>query len=370
MHSMLRRERRSGRSCERGMRRPAAMAAGMIAASLLASSDATAEPPVRCEEVRFEVALAQGEPAEHELVAWLCARGAIHGKTLQVLIHGATFDHRYWDFPLQPETYSYVDYITRAGYAVLNVDRIGYGESTRPFDGLEVTLAAGAFTIHQAIEELRAGQRIVRGFGRVRADRVQLVGSSMGAFISKILASTYGGVDGVVLSSFAHHVGAGGIESFDLNIPAQQDPKFADLPNINYFSQVEGSREFLFYHLPNSDPDVIALDTAMRETWTVGEVESIIPTLEMPVGIEVPTLVVVGDFDNIVCNLPCSETGSLDFEAALYPPEACVEIEIIPDTGHAITLHENAQEVFALLQAWSDRRVGASTRAPAPAPCP
>jgi pimeloyl-ACP methyl ester carboxylesterase len=369
MDDMVRCVRRAPRHVRIGARITAA--ATLVAAALvLAPTAADAAPPLRCEEVRFGVALAPEEPAEHELVAWLCARGAIHGKTIQVLIHGATFDHRYWDFPLQPETYSYVEYITRAGYAVLNVDRIGYGESSRPLDGLDVTLAAGAFTIHQAIEELRAGQRVVPGFGRVRAERVQLVGSSMGAFISKILASTYGGVDGVVLSSFAHHVGAGGIESFDLNIPAQQDPKFSDLPNLNYFSQVEGSREFLFYHLPNSDPEVIALDTAMRETWTVGEVESIIPTLEMPVAIQVPTLVVVGDYDNIVCNLPCTETGSLEFEAALYPPEACVEVEILPETGHAITLHQNAQQVFALLQDWSDRRVGAQARKPAPQPCP
>jgi pimeloyl-ACP methyl ester carboxylesterase len=355
----------------RRRRRAGPGAVGLLAAVpvLLAALPVQAEPPVRCEEVRFDVALTPGAPADEELVGWLCARGTVHKKTLQVLIHGATFDHNYWDFPYQPERYSYVHHLTRAGYAVLNLDRVGYGESSRPYDGLSVDLEAGAFTVHQVIEEMRSGQRVVPGFGRIQAERVQIVGFSMGSYISKVLASTYGGVDGVVLSSFGHSVGAGGIDSFNLLIPAQQDPKFAHLPNINYLSAVEGSREYLMYHLPTMDPNVAALDEALRQTWVLGEVEQIFDVLEMPVGIQVPTLVVTGDWDNIVCDLPCSETGALDHEAALYPPEACVEVEIVPDAGHALTLHENAPDFFALVEDWSNRRVGADPRVAAPQPC-
>lgn len=356
---------------------PATQTGGCVASdtgeaelSVRGVDDAPGAARLRCREVTFQVALTPEGPADQEMAARLCTRGSLRGKTIQLVIHGATFDHNYWDFPLEPETYSYTRHMTRAGYAVLNLDRIGYGDSSHPEDGRDVTLHTGAFTIHQVVQELRSGQMVVPGLGRVRAERIQLVGSSMGSFISVIEASSYGDVDGVVLTSYSHTVGEGGVASFGLVIPAQEDPKFADFPFINYLSEAPGAREFLFYHLPNIDPDVAELDTALRQTWTVGELEDIIPSLLEPIGIQVPTLIVVGDFDTIACNLPCSETGSLDGEAALYPPEACAEVAIIPDAGHALSLHRNAPDFFAVVEEWSDRRVGASTRSEPPELCP
>lgn len=335
---------------------------GAVCAPLLLSAAmAHAEPPVRCRQVAFTVNLSPGDSTDYDMAAWLCARGSLHDKTIQVVIHGATFDHNYWNFPLEPETYSYVRHMTRAGYAVLNLDRIGYGLSDHPPDGLDLDLHDGAFTIHQVVQALRGGHMVVPGFGRVRARRVQLVGSSLGSFISVIEASTYHDVDGVVLSSYSHTVGQGGIDSFGLVIPAQDDPKFADLPYVNYLSEAPGARAFLFYHLPNIDPHVAALDTALRQTWTVGELNDIVPALGEPADIHVPTLVVDGDYDTIACNITCSGTGWLDNEASFYPEDACPEVEIIPDAGHALTLHENAPEFFAVVEEWSDRRVGAST---------
>lgn len=36
---------------------------------------------------------------------------------MQLLVHGATYNHLYWDFPHGPGYYSYVDAATAAGYA-------------------------------------------------------------------------------------------------------------------------------------------------------------------------------------------------------------------------------------------------------------
>src|SRR5262245_46991749 len=74
------------------------------------------EAALRCERLIFPVALSPGQPADLSVVAWLCARGSIHNKTIQVLVHGAVYDHNVWDFPFQPETYSYVRAATAAGY--------------------------------------------------------------------------------------------------------------------------------------------------------------------------------------------------------------------------------------------------------------
>lgn len=329
-----------------------------------------AEPPVRCERVVFPVAIAPGQPADNDLVTWLCARGTVHHKTIQILLHGATTDHNYFDFPYQPERYSYVRYMTAAGYAVLNVDRIGAGQSTRPADGLTTTLHTAAYNVHQVVQKLRSGTLVVPGFGRIRAQRVQLVGYSLGAFISTIEASTYNDVDGIILGSYSHTPGPAAFLTQVLSYDAVLDPKFAGLPITNYLTTTPGDRGTLYFHLPTTDPTVLALDEQLKETVSQGENQDIFPSLGASLGVKVPTLVVVGDHDFIACNMPsCTATGSLANEASWYPPEACVEIKIVPDAGHALYLHLNAQDAFAVQREWSDRRVGASTKLPVPQPC-
>lgn len=345
----------------------------MLAVMLLWPARASAEPPVRCRHLSFAVTLTPDSSTTYDMAAWLCARGTIHHKTIQVLVHGASFDHNYWNFPVQPEKHSYVRHITRAGYAVLNLDRIGFGLSDHPQDGLDLSLHKGAFTIHQVVQALRGGDMVVPGFGRIRAERVQLVGSSMGSFISIIEASTYKDVDGVVLTSYSHRVGPGGIASFTASFPAHQDPKFSFFPLLgrtNYLSTDNETRAFLLYHLPNMDPIVRWIDTALRQPLPAGDLNDIIPSLMEPVAIEVPTLIVNGDFDTIACQVPCTANNWLENELSFYPPETCAELEIIPNAGHALTLHKNAPAFFEVVEEWSDRRVGASTKSAPPEPCP
>src|SRR5262249_49128322 len=145
----------------------------------------------------------------------------------QVLIHGSGYDHNYWDFPFEPGTYSYVDSLTAAGYAVLNMDRLGDGESSHPPNGAALTLHTGALNVHQIVGALRSGAMAVHEFGRIRAERVMLVGHSFGALIASIEASTYGDVDGVILSSSTHTNGSIVPFLFATLYPAFLDPKFA-----------------------------------------------------------------------------------------------------------------------------------------------
>src|SRR6266480_1282682 len=124
----------------------------ILGVSLFLGIGATASAqnePMRCEDLTFAVAQAEGGAASDSIAATLCASGTINKKTIQILIHGATYDHHYWDFPYQPQTYSYARAMTSAGYAILNVDRVGYGASSHPTSGSSITLHTGAFNIHQ-----------------------------------------------------------------------------------------------------------------------------------------------------------------------------------------------------------------------------
>jgi pimeloyl-ACP methyl ester carboxylesterase len=341
-----------------------------LAVAALAPSSAWAEKGgLRCAEVSLPVTLSPGDAEVYSVFGVLCSRGSIRHKTIQVALHGATYSHLYWNWPLEPETYSYMRRATAAGYAVLSLDRIGIGRSDHP-PAEAVTIEANAYVVHQIVQALRAGDLVVPSFGRVRAERVVLVGHSLGSVIAIQEAATYGDVDGVVLTGVSHTVTPVLGEILGSLYPANLDPRFAGLglPD-GYLTSIPGSRT-VFYYLPSADPAVIALDEATKETVTASELATALPALGLSSGIHVPVLVVVGDFDLAFCTAPsCSASGSLDSEPSFYPADACAEAVSIPDSGHDLNLHLQAQDAFDVVLEWMDRRVGSDTRAPAPSPC-
>jgi hypothetical protein len=48
-----------------------------------------------------------------------------HADTVQLLVHGATFNKIMWDLPYQPERYSWTKKMNEAGYATIAVDLVG-----------------------------------------------------------------------------------------------------------------------------------------------------------------------------------------------------------------------------------------------------
>jgi pimeloyl-ACP methyl ester carboxylesterase len=330
----------------------------LLLATLLPSAvRAETENGLRCREVSFSVTLSPADPTPYQVVGDLCARGSLHGNTLQITLHGATYSHLYWDFPFQPEVYSYVRRATAAGYAVLNLDRIGIGRSDRP-PAAAVTIDANAFVVHQIIADLRSGERVVPAFGRVRAGKVVLVGHSLGSVISIAEAATYGDVDGLVLTGVSHEVSPVLGEILGTLYPANLDPRFSGLAIPDgYLTSLPGHRN-VFYQAPFYDPQVLALDDQTKETVTTAELDTAFPALALSTGIHAPVLVMVGDYDLAFCGAPtCSASGSLASEPSFYP-NARLETAIIPETGHDVNLHFHAPAAFDTILRWVDRLVG------------
>lgn len=339
----------------------------LLLAALLPSS-AQADPGgLRCSDVSFPVTLSPGDATVYNVFGVLCSRGSIHDKTIQIALHGATYSHLYWDWPYQSAFYSYMRYATTAGYAVLNLDRIGIGRSDHP-PADAVTIESNAHVVHQIVQALREGDRVVPGFGRIRAERVALVGHSLGSLVAIFEAATYGDVDGVALTGISHTVTAHlGDVSF---YPANLDPRFAgrSIPD-GYFTTTPGTRG-VFYHAPFFDPHVLAVDEQNKETVTLAELNTAVPALSLTSAIHVPVLLAVGDFDLAFCNEPsCTASGSLAAEAGFFAPDACLETRIIPLSGHDLNLHFQAPLTFFTLLDWMDRRVGRNPNVPPPSPC-
>jgi pimeloyl-ACP methyl ester carboxylesterase len=259
---------------------------------------------------------------------------------------------------------------TAAGYAVLNLDRIGIGQSDRP-PAQAVTVVANAYVVHQTVQALRSGDLVVPSFGRISADRVVLVGHALGSAISIQEAATYGDVDGVVLTGVSHTVTPVLGSILGSFYPASLDPRFAgqSIP-AGYLTSQPGNRG-VFYSLPSVDPLVLAIDEQTKETVTTGELSTALPALGLSGSIHVPVLVVVGDLDRSFCSPPsCTASGSLAIEPSFYPPDACAEAVAIADAGHALNLHFQAPIAYDTILDWMDRRVGSDARVPAPSPCP
>src|ERR1700759_686911 len=116
-------------------------------AALAPASALAAQGALRGEDTSFAVNLSADDATVYHVYGELCARGGLAHKTIQVALHGATYGHLYWDFPYQPEVYSYVRWATASGYAVLNIDRIGIGRSDHP-PADQVTVESNAYVVH------------------------------------------------------------------------------------------------------------------------------------------------------------------------------------------------------------------------------
>jgi pimeloyl-ACP methyl ester carboxylesterase len=164
----------------------------------------------------------------YSVVGELCATSAElrAGATVQLLIHGGTYNHTYWDFGTHNGVrYSYARNIADAGIATFAVDQIGTGQSVKP-PSSEVTNEVAAYVDHDVVQALRAGTLAGTHF-----DKVIEVGHSAGSAATWQEAITYQDVDGVVITGTVHHLSASAGQVIGQDFyPAGADPKFQDQP--------------------------------------------------------------------------------------------------------------------------------------------
>jgi len=312
-----------------------------------------------CSMVHFDVVLDESAPDTYSIVGELCRPAQGRARTLQILLHGASFNRHYWDFPFRPRRYSYVRHANAAGSATLAVDRLGTGDSDRPPPEL-VTVHASASTVHQIVSAIRSGDHRDDDGRRLRFDNIVLVGNSFGSNISWTEAGIYGDVDGLILTGISHDQNPPGAPLTQLYAyPANLDPKFAGLglPD-GYITTLPGRRAEMFFHLPGTAPAVLPVDEALKDTLPVGMLFDQFTTYGLTQNIHVPVLNVVGDFDTLSCQLPsCTESGSIAGEGSNYPADACYTQVIVPNSAHALNLHRNAPRWYRRAQRWVERGI-------------
>ncbi len=347
-----------GRSVPRVCAIAAALAAFAVAPA--AGAQASPLPALTCSDHTLAVRIADPGPADQAMWGQLCYRGSREPATVQLLVHGASYNHLYWNFPYGNGYYSYVDAATAAGYATFDIDRIGDGNSSHP-PSAQLDLTAGAVALHDAVTALRTGAVDGHGFAHVI-----MVGHSVGSVEAWIEAARYHDVDAIIVTGALHALNPGlpALAQTDV-YPAADDPKFAGSGlDSGYLTTVPGTRESLFYDPATTNPAVAALDETTKDTSTLGEfggllsITSVPPAQQPWAQITVPVLVIVGEDDNIFCTgvtaYNCTSPASVrSFETQYYQPAAHLKVVVIPGTGHDLALSTTAPLTDAAMIGWS-----------------
>lgn len=346
-----------GGQCSR-LRSLAALAiatSGLLVASVSVAKDDDSAVP-QCQAMQVPVSLPQMSGAT--LYGELCVPAQGTPSAVQLLVHGATYNSYYSDWPYRPDFYSYVRRMVRAGYATLNIERLGYGRSTHPLS-TQVTLANGTEALRQVVEKLRGGQ-----IGGQAFSRVIWVGHSLGTLYGWLEASVSSNVDAFVLTGLLHSVKPSWLAlAFQSAYSAVDDAGFGTSGlDAGYLTFKPGTRAALFYWTPTADPNVIALDERLKDTVSGTEFGAAVPLFNSPPAqsapsraIKVPTLLVLGQHDRVMCDedgLVCSQQNVAGAEAPYYSSQARLQVLIAPETGHDLQLHETAAATGEAILDW------------------
>jgi len=249
--------------------------------------------------------------------------------------------------------------MTGAGYATFNLERLGYGRSSHP-DSTQVTIQNETEALRQVVEQLRDGQ-----IGGHAFSRVIWVGHSLGTLYGWLEASVASNVDAFVLTGLLHTVKQSWLTlAFASAYSANRDPKFATLGyDSGYLTFLPGTRAPLFYWTPGAQPDEIALDERLKDTVSVTEFGAAVPKFDSPAiataesqAIKVPTLLVLGQHDRVMCDeadgLVCNEHNVAQKELPYYSNAPRFHVLVVPNTGHDLQLHRSAPATGEAILDW------------------
>ncbi|RIK37555.1 MAG: alpha/beta hydrolase [Chloroflexi bacterium] len=312
-------------------------------------------PGIQVERLEFAVRLNDNQT--HTIVGYLYTRQGNpdeteqcgkRSRTVQVLLAGATYNHRYWDVPtINGIDYSYARTMAAQCYSVLALDRLGTGESSRP-SGDFISLAVEADGIAQILASLRTNQNPTQR----RFKRIVLVGHSFGTLLSVYTLGEYGNVaDALVATGWVHVPGT---------VPLT--PEYVQsLLQMEHIQVAPDVRNILFYYPGSADPAVIDYDNAnINDTLpraffldginvftarALGDV-ALTKTLTRVDQVSVPVFVQLGDNDIL---FPSAIAGA---EASFYSSAPSVTVDNLTNIGHGFNLHTNHAEGWQHIEAW------------------
>ncbi len=250
---------------------------------------------------------------------------------LQVLIHGNSYDHRYWDAgEINGNKYSYAHYMADRGYAVLALDLPGTGDSSKP-NGDSVGLDGVSDALALIIAQLRGADEPLG----CRIDRVALVGHSLGTIVSIYAQATRQPADIVVATGVGALPPAGPSPFGTALLSEALEQEYVLLP--------AAARRRVFYHPPTTDPEVATFDnehllnSLPRRLYTESFAARSNPKKSRAADVKCLVYVQLGEHD------PIAPGSSLPLEETCWPGSIAITVEQLGDIGHCFNLHLNRE---------------------------
>ena len=303
-----------------------------------------ANPPDRlgsCYLVAITAILPTGQPVT--LNAHNCAPRGHTPRTVLILVHGATYNSAYWSWPQDPARHSFVWAALTAGYAVLAVDRLGQGASSRPNSALD-SFPAQAATLH-AVAQWAARhwmRRVIIGHSFGSAEEAAELAVSLRDADAAVFTGS-----GDAVSNATNTLSRTGFKS-----AAALDPRFATLDAGYETSTTLAVRASLLYRPVDTSAAVIAFDQHTRDTLSFTELTTRPADLSgLTRGLAMPMLLIDGQDDSHYCDgaqqpaktaLDDCATG-----AGLYASERsnygpCLATAVVPGSGHDLQTENGA----------------------------
>ncbi|KAL3295701.1 catalytic protein [Colletotrichum asianum] len=256
-------------------------------------------------------------------------------RAVQILTHGGTLDHTYWDFA---PGYSYVDVAARAGMVTEHPDPL-----------LEVQTPASVEVLHQLVTMLRSGSFSPQ-FSKVIG-----VGHSIGSKETEAVISKYpSDFDAIIHTGYAYEnaAGAGSVVATGLGSPKDVD-HLKHLPDGYLVPKSVEGIHICFFKYPNSDPQILSQTVRHMQTESMGEM--LIPPGSSFWG-NLTAAPTSRQHDYVVCGQSCVTPQNLaaqSLETAYASADRNLsEPWISPGAGHNCHTHLNAPDVSAKMVNW------------------
>jgi pimeloyl-ACP methyl ester carboxylesterase len=266
-------------------------------------------------------------------------------KTVQLLTHGATLDHTYWD--ISPN-YSYVDVASAAGYATLSYDQLGVGNSDHP-DPIQVVQATSQVAVvHELVRLLRNGK-----LGGYHFDKVVGVGHSAGSTLTQAITTQYPrDFDAVILTGTSANAAyvplTVGAFNF-INANTDSAPQFKGLPAGYLTQQSAVGTQFAFYRYPNVDMSAFRQQVANKQTDTLGVLLTMGDIIAPSPELNKPVDIVNGEHDLVFCGSNCLyPTDQNAVKLSIFYPTAsdASQTYIVEGAGYCIAAYNSGPDSF------------------------